>query len=170
MAKAISCILVVEDDQAVRDLLVAFLKSGGYEKVVTAGNAEEAYFYIFKDGGLDIHLVLLDLVLPNASGLALLRRIRASKFPRRRNTPVVVLTGRTDTGTYKAASRRGIQGYLMKPISPGLLLDTVHNVLAKAASPMAAIGRKPVVNTEPKEDDAPPPPPELLEEQSKNAD
>ncbi len=137
MAKSIPCILVVEDDRAVRDLLVAFLKSGGYANVVVAGNAEEAYFYIFKDKGLDIHLVLLDLVLPNASGLTLLRRIRASKAPKQRKLPVIVLTGRTDTGTYKAASRRGIQGYLMKPLSPGLLLETVRGVLATAGSPLA---------------------------------
>jgi len=129
MPKAISCILVVEDDRAVRELLVAFLKSGGYDNIVTAGNAEEAYFYIFKDRGLDIQLVLLDLVLPNASGLALIRRVRASKFAHRRRLPIVVLTGRTDTDTYKAASRRGIQGYLMKPISAGLLLEKVKGVL-----------------------------------------
>ena len=154
-----ACILVVEDDRTVRDLLVAFLKSGGYQNVVTAGNAEEACFYIFKDRGLDIHLVLLDLVLPNASGLALIRRVRGSKFPRRRKTPIVVLTGRTDTGTYKAASRRGIQGYLMKPISAGLLLDTVHTVLATAGSPLAAEGRKPAAEEpEMAETDAPPPP------------
>ncbi len=137
MAKAISCILVVEDDRAVRDLRVAFLKKGGYEKVVTAGNAEEAYFYIFKDRGLDIQLVLLDLVLPNASGLALIRRVRGSKFPKRRATPIVVLTGRTDTDTYQAASRRGIQGYLMKPISPALLLEKVREALLAAGSPLA---------------------------------
>ncbi len=136
MNKPISCILVVEDDRAVRDLLVAFLKSGGYDNVVTAGNAEEAYFYIFKDRGLHIHLVLLDLVLPNASGLALIRRVRASKFAARRKLPIIVLTGRTDTGTYQAAARRGVQGYLMKPISPGLLLETTQKVLMAAGSPM----------------------------------
>ena len=170
MAKAMSCILVVEDDRTVRHLLVAFLKAGGYDKVVTAGNAEEAYFYIFKDRGLDIHLVLLDLVLPNASGLALIRRVRASKSPRRRNTPIIVLTGRTDTGTYKAAARRGIQGYLMKPLSSGLLLDTVYKVLSTAGSPLAAEGRKPAEEPEDAEAATSPPPPELIEEPAKNAD
>lgn len=130
MSKVIPCVLVVEDDRAVRDLLVAFLKSGGHEKVVTAGNAEEALFYVFKDPGLDIRLALVDLVLPNASGLALIRKIRAAKSARRRALPIVVLTGRTDTETYKAASRRGIQGYLMKPVSAALLLRTVADVLA----------------------------------------
>jgi DNA-binding response OmpR family regulator len=128
-ARRLRCLLVVEDETAVRDLIVAFLKKGGYEKIVTAGNAEEAMFYIFKDPGLHIELAVVDLVLPNASGLALIRKIRNAKAPHRKNMPVVVLTGRTDTETYKAASRRGIQGYLMKPISPGLLVETVNKVL-----------------------------------------
>ena len=65
-----------------------------------------------------------------ASGLALIRKVRNAKVPRRKNLPMVVLTGRTDTDTYQAAARRGIQGYLMKPISPDLLVKTVNDVLA----------------------------------------
>ncbi len=134
-SKALPCLLVVEDEPAVRDLIVAFLKLGGYQKIVTAGNAEEALFYIFKDAGLNIQLAVVDLVLPNASGLALIRRIRNAKSPLRKAIPVVVLTGRTDTDTYKAAARRGIQGYLMKPISPDLLVDTVNKVLGARGIP-----------------------------------
>jgi DNA-binding NarL/FixJ family response regulator len=58
--------------------------------------------------------------------------IRNAKSARRRALPVVVLTGRTDTDTYKVAARRGIQGYLMKPISAGLLIETVKKVLGLA--------------------------------------
>jgi DNA-binding response OmpR family regulator len=130
-SKRIPCLLVVEDETAVRDLIVAFLKAGGHENIVTAGNAEEALYYLFRDPGLNIQLAVVDLVLPNASGLALIRRLRNAKSPRRKTTPVIVLTARTDTDTYKAAARRGIQGYLMKPISPGLLLRTVNDVLIK---------------------------------------
>jgi two-component system chemotaxis response regulator CheY len=122
-------ILVVEDETAVRELIVAFLKRGGFERIITAGNAEEALFYLFKDPALKIQLAIVDLVLPNASGLALIRKLRNAKSPRRKNLPVIVLTGRTDTDTYKAAARRGIQGYLMKPISAALLVETVNKVL-----------------------------------------
>jgi DNA-binding response OmpR family regulator len=129
-AKLIPSILVVEDERAVRDLIVAFLKSGGHANIVTAGNAEEAAFYLFKDAGLDIRLAIVDLVLPNASGLMLIRKLRNAKSARRRALPVIVLTGRTDTDTYRMAARRGIQGYLMKPVSADLLLTTVKNVLS----------------------------------------
>ncbi|MGE3475905.1 MAG: response regulator [Rhodospirillaceae bacterium] len=134
MAKIVPCILVVEDDRAVRDLLVAFLKKGGHTRVVTAGNAEEALFYLLRDPGLDVRLAIVDLVLPNASGLALIRKLRNAKSAHRRATPVLVLTGRTDTNTYKMAARRGIQGYLMKPVSASLFLQAVTDLLA---------GRKP---------------------------
>lgn len=143
MGKAIPCILVVEDERAVRELLVAFLKTAGYS-TVTAGNAEEAAYYLFKDKGLDVRLALVDLMLPNANGLTLIRKLRASKRVRCHDLPVIVLTGRADTGTYKAASRRGIQAYLMKPVSCALLLETVAKVLGpmaaalKTAAPAAA--------------------------------
>jgi DNA-binding response OmpR family regulator len=131
MVRALPCILVVEDEPAVRDLIVAFLKAGGYRNVVCAGNAEEALFYVFKDAGLNIQCALVDLVLPNASGLAVIRRIRAAKSPRRRAIPIIVLTGRTDADTYKAAMRRGANGYLMKPVSPALVVDTVNKILSE---------------------------------------
>lgn len=131
--KAVPCILVVEDERAVRDLIVAFLKTAGYA-VVTAGNAEEAAYYILKDRGLDIRLAIVDLVLPNANGLTLIRKLRATKDQRVRALPVVVLTGRTDTDTYKMAARRGIQAYLMKPVSCALLLETVAKVLGPGAA------------------------------------
>ncbi|MEQ9448040.1 MAG: response regulator [Rhodospirillaceae bacterium] len=128
-SRPIRCLLVVEDDRAVRDLIVAFLRKGGYEDVITAGNAEEATHHIFKDSGLIIQAAIVDLVLPNASGLALIRKIRNAKSSRRRGIPVIVLTSRTDTETYRAAVRRGIHHYLMKPVSPDMLLEAVSKVL-----------------------------------------
>mgnify|MGYP003643858550 CR=1 FL=1 len=135
--RALKCILVVEDDRAVRDLIVAFLKSGGFSNVITAGNAEEALYHIYKDPGLQVQLALVDLVLPNASGLALIRKVRSSKSLRRRNIPIIVLTSRTDTETYQAAARRGIQGYLMKPVSEELLVNTINTVIAAHVVPSA---------------------------------
>ena len=44
--KRLPCLPVVEDEPAVRDLIVASLKGDGYDNIVIAGNAEEAVFYI----------------------------------------------------------------------------------------------------------------------------
>jgi two-component system, OmpR family, phosphate regulon response regulator OmpR len=160
-AKSLSCLLVVEDEPAVRELIVAFLKTGGYRNIVAAGNAEEALFYIFKDAGLHIQLAVVDLVLPNASGLALIRKIRNAKSARLKTLPVLVLTGRTDTDTYKAAARRGIQGYLMKPVSPGMLVDSVNNILSARGlvppTPVKSLAVKPENKLDALEDVPPPP-------------
>jgi two-component system chemotaxis response regulator CheY len=85
---------------------------------------------LFRDRELRVDLLLLDLMLPNASGLTVIRKLREAKTPRRKNLPVIVITGRTDTETYKMATRRGIHGYLLKPLSAALLNETVNGVLA----------------------------------------
>ncbi|TAL00944.1 MAG: response regulator [Rhodospirillaceae bacterium] len=136
------CILVVEDDKLTREIVVAFLRRGGYTNIVEAGLAEQAMFHIFKDRDLHIHLALVDLMLPNANGLTLIRKIRESKKAAKKNLPVIVMTGRTDTDTYKMAARRGVQGYLLKPLSAALLNETVGKVLT-------ARGIKPPVPAEP---------------------
>ena len=136
------CILVVEDDKLTREIVIAFLRRGGYTNIVEAGLAEQAIFHLFKDRDLHVHLALVDLMLPNANGLTLIRKIRESKRAERKNMPVIVMTGRTDTDTYKMAARRGVQGYLLKPLSAALLIETVGKALA-------ARGIKPPVPVEP---------------------
>ena len=144
------CILVVEDDRLTREIVVAFLRRGGYTEIVEAGLAEQAMFYLFRDKDLDVHLALVDLMLPSASGLTLIRKIRESKRIDRKNMPLIVMTGRTDTDTYKMAARRGIQGYLLKPVSVGLLNETVGKALV-------ARGVKPPTPVEPLTDRTGPP-------------
>ncbi len=124
------CVLVVEDDRLIRQIVVAFLKRGGYTNIVEAGLAEEAIFHLFRDKDLQINAALIDLMLPNASGLTVIRKLRNSKRPWRRNLPIAVITSRTDTETYKMAARRGIQAYLLKPLSASLVNETVGKLLA----------------------------------------
>jgi two-component system OmpR family response regulator len=123
------CILVVEDDRVTRQIVVGFLKRGGYTNVVEAGLAEHAVSHLFHDRDLKIQLALVDLMLPNASGLTVIRKLRNAKTTWRKQLPVVVMTSRTDADTYKMAVRRGIQGYLLKPLSAALLIETVGKVL-----------------------------------------
>jgi len=77
MARDTPRILVVEDDDALRDLLENELEDDGSE-VATASSAEQAA-EILEGGGLD--LVVSDLRLPGADGLALLDRTRSMEYP-----------------------------------------------------------------------------------------
>ena len=135
------CVLVVEDDLLTRQIIAAFLKRGGYTNIVEAGLAEQAVAHLFRDKDLHVQVALIDLMLPNASGLSVIRKLRNSKRPWRRNLPVAVITSRTDTETYKMATRRGIQAYLLKPLSAAMVNDTVGKLLTDVGvKPPAPLG------------------------------
>lgn len=124
------CILVVEDDRLTRQVIVQFLKRGGYSNILEASLAEQAIGILLKDRQTQVDLAIVDLMLPSASGLSIIRKLRNAKAAWRKNMPVAVMTGRTDTDTYKMAARRGIQAYLLKPVSAALLVETVGKLLA----------------------------------------
>jgi len=122
-------ILAVEDDAAVRGLLVRLLQDDGYE-VFEADDALGAMEHL---GANPPDLVLLDVVLPGVDGLDLLRRIR-----RKSTVPIIMLTGRTDEADRIEGLRSGADDYVLKPFSPGELVARVESVLRRSA-PQAAL-------------------------------
>lgn len=122
-------ILAVEDDAAVRGLLVRLLQDGGYE-VFEADDALGAMEHL---GANPPDLVLLDVVLPGVDGLDLLRRIRMKS-----TVPIIMLTGRTDEKDRIDGLRSGADDYVLKPFSPGELVARVESVLRRSA-PQAAL-------------------------------
>src|SRR5258706_16364430 len=124
------CVLVVEEDLFTRQIIVAFLKRGGYTDIVEAGLAEQAIAHLFRDKDLRVQVALIDLMLPNASGLTVIRKLRESKRGWRKNLPVAVITSRTDTETYKMAMRRGVQAHLLKPLAAVFVNEAVCKQLA----------------------------------------
>jgi two-component system phosphate regulon response regulator PhoB len=124
-------ILVVDDDTAVRDVLRFCLERAGY-LVSAAADARSAL------GELDHFvpdLVLLDLGLPDLSGLDLLQNWRRTE--RTRGMPIVVLTGRTEERDRITGLRSGADDYIGKPFSRDELLARIENVLRRSA-PTAA--------------------------------
>ena len=87
-------IMVVEDDDATREFLADNLKADSYD-VVAASNGRQALNLLEMK---ECYLVLLDVMLPDASGLELCRRVRASDGLAQRvdpQIPVIMLSGRT---------------------------------------------------------------------------
>ena len=115
-------ILVVEDEAAVRTLIVRALGSLG-GTVETAATGDEARARL-ASGSADV--VLLDLMLPGVSGLDLLAEAQAQDPDRM----VVVLTGRADEPSIVEAMRRGAMEYLIKPFE----VDDLVAVVARAAA------------------------------------
>jgi DNA-binding NtrC family response regulator len=116
-------ILVIEDDDHVRNTLTAILSRAGY-RVVPAGLVCDAIESLVANC---IDLVLLDLKLPDMEGLALLSNLRLV-YP---ELPVLIITGHPAMGFNDGAERFGAQGYFLKPVDPAQLLTCVKEILSE---------------------------------------
>ena len=116
-------ILVVDDDPVERRLLQALLgKVGGYE-VVTAENGRLGLERAVES----VSAVILDLNLPDLSGMEVLRKLKAQ----RPELPVLMLTGVTDIQKAVEAAQAGAYNYLTKPFENDHLLITLQRALEK---------------------------------------
>jgi PAS domain S-box-containing protein len=126
--KGTETILLVEDNEAVRDLTETVLTSYGYKVIVTQ-NPEHAQ-RVAETPGADIQLVLTDVVMPSMSGRELVRKLTA-KCPHLR---VLYMSGYTDNIiTCSGVLEPGL-AFLQKPFTPALLAQKVREVLDSAAS------------------------------------
>lgn len=118
------CILVIEDDAAIRRGVVDALKYSGYD-VEQADRADEGWA-IAQRGNLD--LVLLDLVLPRGDGWSVLRRIRKSNS----TLPVIIMTACGRESDRVDGLREGADDYVVKPFSVRELIARVEAVLRRS--------------------------------------
>lgn len=124
MAKA-THVLVVEDEAALADLLRYNLEKEGY-RVSVANDGEEA-LVVADESAPD--LVVLDWMLPKAPGIEVCRRLRARQDTR--NTPIVMLTARTEEGDRIRGLDVGADDYLTKPFSMNELLARLRAVMRR---------------------------------------
>jgi DNA-binding response OmpR family regulator len=121
-----SRILVVDDDPNIRDVLQFSLEREGYA-VTLAGNGREALHYISNDGLEHPDLIVLDLMMPETSGLEVLRRLKENENTAR--IPVLVLTVKdslTDTAT---GLNTGADFYWTKPFEVTELVRAIKLIL-----------------------------------------
>jgi DNA-binding NtrC family response regulator len=121
MVRAMSCVLVVDDEPGVRESIRMLLK--GACDVVTAGTVDQALELLART---PVDLILLDLVLPGRSGLALLTEL-AERGPL---PPVVVISATRTVATAVEAMKLGAADYVTKPFEPGALRIKVQRLLA----------------------------------------
>ncbi len=114
-------IYVVEDDQPMRDSLVALLEEAGY-KVRGYESAEEL---LSSNISTELCCVISDVRMPGIDGLTLLRRLRA----RKPELPLVLITGHGDIPMAVAAMKAGATDFLEKPLEADALLATIHAAL-----------------------------------------
>nr|WP_134772682.1 MtrAB system response regulator MtrA [Ornithinimicrobium flavum] len=112
-----SKLLVVDDDQALAEMLGIVLRKEGYE-VATCGDGGRA-LPMFREFRPD--LVLLDVMLPTQDGIEVCRQLRLES-----GVPVVMLTARTDTRDVVAGLEAGADDYVVKPFKPQELLARIQ--------------------------------------------
>ncbi len=115
-------ILVVDDDPKIVALVRAYLEREQY-RVITAGDGRAAL------RAIDEHaprLVVLDLMLPEVDGMAVIRRTRAMG-----DIPILVLSARGSTGDRIQGLTEGADDYLPKPFSPAELVARVRTILRR---------------------------------------
>ncbi len=115
-------ILVVDDEPMVREVVCAYLSREGF-KVFEAGTGSQAIGLI---NTTDPSLIILDVMLPEVDGFTVLSELR-----RTRETPVILLTARSEESDRVLGLELGADDYVVKPFSPRELSARVRTVLKR---------------------------------------
>ena len=116
-------ILVVDDDDRLRDLLKQYLSGNSY-RVTGAGDAAEARARL---RNMAFDLIVLDVMMPGENGLAL-----TASLKRVSETPILLLTARNEPEDRIDGLERGADDYLAKPFEPRELVLRISNLLRRA--------------------------------------
>jgi len=116
-------ILVVDDEETIRDFARDVLEGNGYRVILAEDGAQAVRVFEEHDG--DISLVILDMVMPNMGGHEAFLRMRASN-PKVR---ALLSTGYSQNGKAQKILDSGIKGFLQKPYQPNALLSNVRSVI-----------------------------------------
>ncbi len=123
------CVLLVDNDSAVRALLSSSLKDMGC-KTITAGDGAEALHVLHNRPYIDV--IVTEVELPVMSGLDFLRILRRiDKFKR---LPVIFVSASVDETSVRTAVEFRCGRYLLKPVQPEFLLDQISSLLRRKPS------------------------------------
>lgn len=118
-------VLVIDDDDRIRSLLVEYLSTRGMQVRSAASGAEG--LAQLKSQGVD--LIVLDVMMPEMDGFAVLQKVRAQG-----TTPVIMLTARGDDIDRIVGLEMGADDYLAKPFNPRELLARIQAVMRRSAA------------------------------------
>ena len=122
-------VLIVDDDEGVREYVRVNLEAEGYE-VREAGSAEEGLEAL---GERSPDLILLDVMMPQVDGWETLRRIQEHTGVGA--IPVIMFSGKVDEESASEAASRGVQGFIGKPFDPRSLIESTKQQLPVSVAP-----------------------------------
>lgn len=115
-------ILIVDDDPHIRELLRFYLQKDGY-RTIEAGDGQEALDRLEEE---NIHLALVDVMMPNMNGYELCRHIRSYY-----DIPVMMITAKGEIADKESAYDAGTDDYLVKPFEPKEVLFRIKALLRR---------------------------------------
>ena len=121
MMEADGSVMVVDDDEDIREIVKLSLEAGGY-RVITAVDGLEAWQHL--SASALPSMILLDLMMPQMDGEEFLKTLRASQ---QASIPVVIMSGHSASN--QKAETLGANGCLTKPVDLDELLGTVRRVV-----------------------------------------
>lgn len=123
-------VLVVDDNQDIRELVMHILDADGFH-VFSAENGEGA-LAILRSNSVD--LILLDVMMPGTSGLDVLEEIRTGSLKRLHEVPVIMITAMATTDDIDKALAIGANSYIVKPFRGALIREKVRAILEITAT------------------------------------
>ena len=119
-------VLVVDDDDVIRQLITVNLELEGFE-VFTAVDGQDALDQV---PVVQPHLITLDVMMPRMDGWQAAERLRAN--PETSAIKLVLLSARAQESDIRRGEKIGVDAYLTKPFDPDELIDTINHLLSDA--------------------------------------
>lgn len=121
-------ILLIEDEQSIRELICMTLEMAGYNTVYTAADGENG---LMLAESKQPDLILLDLMLPGIDGLNVCRRLKSNEDTR--NIPIIMLTAKSEESDVVLGLELGANDYVTKPFSRKILVARINAQLRQSA-------------------------------------
>ncbi len=116
-------VLVVEDDEVIRELIRLNLELEGFE-VFTAMDGQDC---LDRVGHVDPDVITMDVMMPRLDGWSTVERLRSDGYDRR----IVMVTARAQADDRRRGERIGVDDYLTKPFDPDELVDLIRALLGE---------------------------------------
>lgn len=131
-------VLIVDDNEVVREVVRSVVKALGFSKIVEAENGSEAWSEVQRamTGEKNLRLVISDVDMPAMNGLEFLSKLR--KHPHTNHLPVIMLTAHAEREIIIQAVHGGVTGYIIKPFDMETVRTRIEETLSKSLSEAAA--------------------------------
>lgn len=119
-------ILIAEDDQDIRELVVLTLQFSGFDVVPV----EDGSLAVEKAKSEAFDLILMDVRMPRMTGYEACRRLK--DMDSTKNIPIIFLSAKGQEQEIQTGINAGAADYILKPFAPDTLVNTINKVLSKA--------------------------------------